>query len=159
MRTPPYRQYRKIGDIPIPCPCRSQKRLLFGGQNMTKKGKKVKPKKIDGFSPDDARKIRTALRQVWSWSHPRRLVIKRCLIEGTEYSRCEGCKQKCAKIHVDHLQNVGEVDEGFIKRLFVSSAQMQGLCSECHREKTNAERTRDRIKIRQFKIDEDLNFF
>ena len=111
--------------------------------------KKVKQIKVDGFGPDDKRKIRAALRKVWSWSYPRRLVEKRCLIDGG-FSRCEKCKKKCPKVYVDHIQNVGEVDAGFISRLFVASHKMQGLCKKCHDAKTKLERSVSKLVIKDF---------
>jgi hypothetical protein len=109
---------------------------------MAKKAKKIS-EKIDGLGPDDIKKIRSALRQVWNWSHPRKLVIKRCL-RPDGFSNCEGCKKIVAKIYVDHIKNVGDVDEGFIKRLWTPSKNLQGLCKPCHDKKTAAERKRIR---------------
>lgn len=104
--------------------------------------KKTKNKKIifDGIGPKDIKQIRIKLRQIWSWSQPRKLVVKRCSINGGEYSRCEKCKRKCAKVYVDHIERVGDVDEGFIKRLWVPSKYLQGLCKKCHAVKTRDER-------------------
>lgn len=89
----------------------------------------------DCLNPDDVKKIIKALRQVWSWSHSRRLVIKRCDL-GEGYSRCESCRKKVPKVHVDHVTAVGTFDDGYIRRLFVSSNLMQGLCVLCHKIKT-----------------------
>lgn len=104
-----------------------------------KKLVKTDTEKIDGLSAKDVEKIRRAIRQVWSWSWPRRLVVKRCLLPNG-FSRCEQCKIKCAKIYVDHIERVGDVDGGFIARLFVSSSKLQGLCNDCHKLKTKQER-------------------
>lgn len=101
--------------------------------------KKPKPEKIDGLSPDDIEKIRRAIRQVWSWSYPRRLTIKRAT--GPDgFGVCESCKEITPKLYVDHIHLVGDVDAGFIARLFCSSSGLQALCSRCHRKKTNEER-------------------
>lgn len=103
------------------------------------KTRKMVPPKIDGISPKDIARIRTALRKVWSWSHPRKLVIIRCT--GADgFATCEGCKRKCPKIFVDHITKVGDVDGGFIKRLWAPSKNLQGLCGKCHGKKTRAER-------------------
>lgn len=108
-------------------------------------GKKEKAKPIDGLSPKDVARIRTALRKVWSWSYPRRLVVLRCTgLDGFAY--CEKCKKRAPKIFVDHIQNVGELDGGFIARLFVPSNRMQGLCKKCHAPKTQKERRAMRTK-------------
>jgi hypothetical protein len=127
--------------------------LNLRGTKMDNKKTKKEPKKrvkkiiekIDGLSADDIKKIRAAIRQVWSWSYPRRLVVQRCLIaEG--FSKCELCKKKCPKIFVDHLNPVGDVDSGFIERLFISSENLQGLCKKCHDQKTKDERKQKRKK-------------
>lgn len=108
-------------------------------KKLIKKTKKEKPKKVDGFGPDEVRKIRAAIRKVWSWSHAKKLVISRCT-DKEGYPRCEKCRKRCPKIFVDHIVKVGDVDEGFLKRLFVPSNQMQGLCKPCHSLKTKLER-------------------
>ena len=104
---------------------------------------KKKEEKIDGLSPKDIEKIRRAIRQVWSWSYPRRLCIARAT-DSEGFPVCEGCKQRVPKVHPDHIVKVGDVDEGFIKRLFVPSAQLQALCKKCHAAKTKQERAEDR---------------
>lgn len=99
----------------------------------------MKPDPRDCLNSDDAKKIQKALRQVWSWSYSRRLVLKRCDLGGG-YARCEGCRKKVPKVHVDHIRAVGTFDgEGYIGRLFVSSSKMQGLCATCHKVKTRAD--------------------
>lgn len=101
--------------------------------------KRNKSAKVDGFGPHEKKKIRQAVRQVWHRSYARRLVVDRCT--GADgFSYCEGCFSKCPKVSVDHITPVGEVDDGFLKRMFVSSDRLQGLCRECHREKTNQQR-------------------
>ena len=113
------------------------------------RAKKRKEKKTDtdGLGPKELRRIRTALRQVWSWSLAHRLVRKRCQILGTDFARCEKCKQRAAKVYVDHINRLGAVDKGFIERLFVPSAKLQGLCRACHGAKTRLERMDDQFRI------------
>lgn len=41
---------------------------------------------------------------------------------------------------VDHINRVGDVDAGFIERMFVPSNKLQGLCHKCHGLKTKQER-------------------
>lgn len=101
--------------------------------------KKCKIEKIDGLSPEDIRKIRAAIRQVWQWSYPRRLCLARCL-GGDGFPRCEKCRKKVPKVYPDHITPVGDVDAGFILRLFCSSKHLQGLCKKCHDAKTREER-------------------
>lgn len=93
---------------------------------------------VDRLNENDIKKIKKALRQVWSWSHSRRLVAKRCDLGGG-YSRCEHCKKKCPKIFIDHIKAVGTYDKNYIDRLFVSSDKMQGLCNDCHKVKTKVD--------------------
>lgn len=100
---------------------------------------KKKRQKVDGLSPDDIKKIRSAIRQVWSWSTPKRLCLVRTQ-HADGFSRCELCKEKTPKVFVDHIVPVGDVDAGFIERLFCSSLGLQGLCKACHEAKTREER-------------------
>jgi hypothetical protein len=106
---------------------------------MAKKTSK-KVEKIDGLGPEDIKKIRAAIRQVWAWSHPRRLVVKRCEIAGG-FSKCEQCKKKCAKIFVDHIKVMGDLlAPDYILRMWTPSKNLQGLCKKCHDDKTKDER-------------------
>lgn len=104
--------------------------------------KKVK-EKIDGLSPGDVEKIRKAIRQVWSWSYPRRLCLQRAMGKDG-FPRCEGKShegnRKVPKVYADHIQRVGDVDAGFLKRLFTPSTNLQALCKKCHDRKTKEER-------------------
>lgn len=107
-----------------------------------KRGKKVAKKqvvKIDGLSPGDIAKLRTAIRKVWSWSYPRRLCVQRAT-DKEGYGRCELCKKRCPKVYADHITPCGDVDAGFIKRVFCPSSKLQALCKKCHDKKTYAER-------------------
>lgn len=105
---------------------------------------KKKREKIDGLSPDDIKKIRAAIRQVWSWSTPRQLCIARAIhIDGfprCENKRCPKRGKPVPKVHPDHITPVGDVDAGFITRLFCPSAYLQALCKKCHDQKTYIER-------------------
>lgn len=107
---------------------------------------KINEKKIDGLSPKDVEKIRRAIRQVWSWSHPRKLCIKRATGKDG-FPRCEGCKKKVPKVYPDHIAPVGDVDEGFIARLFCASTKLQALCKKCHDRKTREERKEKALRV------------
>lgn len=100
--------------------------------------KKVLPK-VDGISAKNIAQIRTAIRRVWAWSTPRKLVIERCTgKDGWQY--CEKCKKKAPKIFVDHIEACGDVlDGGYIQRMFTPSKNLQGLCKKCHDVKTKEE--------------------
>lgn len=114
---------------------------------MAKKAKEKKVKKgrekVDGLSPHDIKKIRAAIRQVWHRSFVRGLCVKRCTGKDG-FSYCESCKKRAPKVFIDHIIKVGDVDSGFIKRLFVSSKGLRGLCKKCHDLKTKAERKADK---------------
>lgn len=102
---------------------------------MAKRKKKVKTEKVDGLCPEDLARIRTAVRQVWTWSVQWRKAKARN-IGKDGFPRCELCKKKVPKTYVDHMVSVGEVDSGFIERMFVSSIYLQNLCKDCHGVKT-----------------------
>jgi hypothetical protein len=91
--------------------------------------------KTDSLNAQDLKRICRALRQIWHRSYSRNLVVKRCLINGG-YSRCEKCKKKCPKVFVDHIDPIGAPNRNLIWRMFVPSYKLQGLCANCHKEKT-----------------------
>lgn len=105
--------------------------------------KKKKLQKMDGLGPYEIKKIREALRVVWQRSYARKLVVVRCTgKDGFPY--CEKCGDRTPTLKVDHIENVGDVDGGFIKRLFIPSQFLQGLCKPCHDMKTNIERNQEK---------------
>lgn len=105
-----------------------------------KKPRKPPVEKVDGLGPKDIKRIRSALRDAWRWNHARQLVLKRCLLPNG-FSKCEGCKKKCPKVFVDHIEACGQVTQPFyIARMFTSSRHLQGLCQKCHAVKTKEER-------------------
>ena len=53
---------------------------------------------------------------------------------------CEQCKERTPKIKIDHINPVGTLDGAFLELLFVPSHGLQGLCNDCHKIKTKAER-------------------
>lgn len=101
--------------------------------------KKRKLKPMDGLGAYEMRKIRITLRQIWQRSHSRKLVIKRCT-NSDGFPLCEKCKAIIPKITIDHIEPCGEVNEGFIARLFCPSSGLQGLCPDCHQLKTNEQK-------------------
>lgn len=107
--------------------------------------KKQKLQKTDGLGPLEIKRIRSAVRLVWHRSHARALVVKRCTgKDGFTY--CEDCTKRTPKLRIDHIRAVGDVDEGFITRMFVSSKLLRGLCKECHDGKTKLERAAEKEK-------------
>ncbi len=101
--------------------------------------KRQKLVKTDGLGPLEIKKIRAALRLVWHRSHARRLVVLRCT-DKDGFARCEKCEVRTPALKVDHIEKVGDVDEGFIARLFIPSYKLQGLCKICHDAKTKLEK-------------------
>lgn len=105
----------------------------------TPKPKKEKVKPCDGLGRHEIAKIRSALRQVWHRSMARRLTVKRSSVEGDLY-KCETCSNIVPVIKIDHITPCGDVDGGYIERLFCHSYKLQAMCKKCHNEKTKEER-------------------
>lgn len=104
---------------------------------------KKKLEKTDGLGPLEIKNIRNALRLVWSRCHSRNLVKKRCTgKDGFHY--CESCEERTPNLKIDHIVQVGDIVDGGIRRLFVPSKQLQGLCKKCHDAKTKEERSRNK---------------
>lgn len=101
--------------------------------------KAPKTEKVDGLGKKDILKIRSAIRQVWHRSHPRKLCVQRA-VGKNGFLFCEKCTKRVPKIYVDHKQKVGDIDGGFIHRLFCPSTELQALCKKCHDAKTKQER-------------------
>ena len=78
---------------------------------------KSKLQKTDGMGPLEIKKIRSALRLVWHRSYARALAIKRCIGEDG-FSYCENCFKRAPAIKIDHVVQVGDLNAGFLKRLF-----------------------------------------
>lgn len=121
-----------------------------------KKAKKEKPVPIDGLSPNDLKRVRQAVRQVWSWSVPWRIAKKRATSpDGFVFCENKKCPYKgkpVPKVFVDHIDPVGEVTgPRYIKRLFIPSRFLQCLCKKCHDVKTKAEN--------QERAGKDVNFY
>lgn len=107
--------------------------------------KSKKLTKSDGLGPYEIKKVRSALRVVWQRSHARLLVVLRCT-DAHGFARCEQCGHRTPKLKVDHIEPCGELNGGYLKRLFCPSSQLQGLCHNCHCLKTKVERQSTRVK-------------
>lgn len=113
------------------------------------RGKKVKKQtnNIDGLGPRDIKRLTTHIRQVWHWSHPKKLVIQRCTRDDG-FAYCERCADMCPKIFVDHIEAIGPFNpRTYIERSFVPSNRLQGLCKPCHNYKTK----KDLLKMKRGK--------
>lgn len=116
--------------------------------------KRQKLKPTDGLGALEIKKIRQAVRLVWHRSYARRLVVNRCTGKDG-FSKCEQCGKKTPKLKIDHITAVGDVDDGFLARLFCPSSFLQGLCHICHNAKTKLERKALREKqelVKRFKF-------
>lgn len=113
-----------------------------------KMARKKKVEKVDGFGPYEKNRVRQAVRKVWHQSRARALVVKRCR-DDEGYFVCEICLSRAPHGSIDHIEPVGEVDDEFLKRMFVSSDFLQGLCKKCHREKTNRQRKQKKEKTKK----------
>lgn len=102
--------------------------------------RKSKLPKVDGLGPGDKKNIHKAVRQVWQWSHPRRLAAARA-VGKDGFQRCEKCKKKVPKTFVDHIEPVGEVaGPHYFQRMWCASTKLQNLCKKCHDVKTKEEK-------------------
>ncbi len=110
-----------------------------------KKAKKTKQKlqPFDGLGPYEKKKLRNAIRQVWHRSKARKLCVDRAK-DSAGFHICEKCRRRNPNNKIDHITKVGEVDSGFIARMFVPSSKLQALCKKCHDAKTKEERAIDK---------------
>jgi 5-methylcytosine-specific restriction endonuclease McrA len=90
--------------------------------------------------------IISSLRRAWLKTPQRYEVKKRCQGKRHGWWKCELCGRDCEKLTVDHINPVVSPVEGmvdcwdwFIRKLFVHSEFLQGLCTECHEKKTKGE--------------------
>src|ERR1051326_4503932 len=120
------------------------------GVEMGKRKSKAKPNgdKIDGLNPADLKNIHKCVRQAWSWSHVRRLAVKRATgPDGYQYCedpKHEGGKggkfhasRRVPKLTVDHIEPVGEVGgQNYIQKMWTPSKNLLSICPRCHYKKT-----------------------
>lgn len=122
-------------------------------QRKTKAGKKasrsrkVKEPPVDGFGPKDKKNLYRVVRQVWSWSHPSKLVRKRSMgadgFPRCENKKCEHKGEPVPKVFVDHIDPVGEIaGPNWLDRMFIPSNKLQALCKQCHDGKTRKEKAK-----------------
>lgn len=90
--------------------------------------------------------LMSGLGKSWMMWGPRNEVKRRCKIEGkTGWWNCEICKRATERIEIDHIKPVVKPEDGFsgwdsyISSKFVEADKLQGICRECHREKTKSE--------------------
>lgn len=112
-----------------------------------KRVQKQQARQVDGLGPHAKTRLRSAIRDVWHGSYARKLAAERC-IGKDGFPRCEQCGRKVPKVTIDHMVPVGEVDDGFIRRMFCSSDRLKALCGPCHSVKTKADNASLRKKQR-----------
>jgi hypothetical protein len=131
------------------------------------KSEKSEPR-IDGLGPAERKLIKNQVRKAWQWSHAWRLAKKRAtdpegfpFCENPKHYEVTGSKTlRVAKVFVDHVIPVGEVDSlGYIQRMFVPSTKLQCWCKKCHDPKTKKEAGERATRKRKKKEEEyDLGF-
>jgi Zn finger protein HypA/HybF involved in hydrogenase expression len=96
--------------------------------------------KCDGFGPAERKAVHAAVRLVWQRSLARKLALKRAT-DAEGYYRCEDCGARAPRVHVDHIDPVGEVGgPDYVQRMFAPSDQLRVLDPKCHKAKTKQER-------------------
>lgn len=109
---------------------------------------------VDDLGPRDFERIRTALRQVWSWSYPRRLCIARAT-DKKGFGWCEECKARVPKLFADHITPIGVIDREFrLTQMFRPSKFLQALCGKCHGRKTREEKKARDLKARLDEVED-----
>lgn len=111
------------------------------------KARTKQEQKLDGgIGKIEKASIRIAMRQLWQrTSKARAICKKRAFIEKGMY-KCEVCGDIVGDIKVDHNVEVGDLDGGYLERLWCSSSELTAMCAKCHNEKTKEERKRAKLK-------------
>ncbi len=107
---------------------------------------KVKSQKVDGqLDAKTIQQLRSAIRQVWSWSYSRKLCIARAT-DAEGFGHCEHCQARVPKLFADHKQVMGDLlAPDYIKRMWCPSTKLQALCKRCHDKKTREEKKEQAI--------------
>lgn len=101
--------------------------------------------------------IFAGLGKVWMWWPPRSEVKRRCKVEGKSgWYKCELCHNERERIDVDHVSPVVPVSgfttwDNYIENRFVTADKLQGICKDCHKEKTNKENKQRRANKKKDK--------
>lgn len=101
----------------------------------------------------------SGLGKSWMMWGPRNEVKRRCKVEGRNgWFKCEICEQEREKIEIDHIHPVIKPEDGFIgwdtyiRSKFVEAGELQGICRDCHKEKTQKENKVRRLCKKKKKI-------
>lgn len=97
----------------------------------------------------DIRKLISKSREVWRQSQNYQQAKKGCKIPlRTGWFKCNMCGRDTEKIQIDHVMPIGvEPDKlgqfgVWLDRVFCSTTNLQGLCSDCHKIKGKEDRKR-----------------
>lgn len=115
------------------------KKLQSRLRTIEKRKEKKSARKFDGYNPYIKQQIRNAIREIWRNSAAWKIAKNRVL-QPDGMSRCEECNNLFAKTAIDHIIACGELDSGFIDRMFVPSIGLKSLCGECHSIKSSEDR-------------------
>jgi 5-methylcytosine-specific restriction endonuclease McrA len=95
----------------------------------------------------DYAKLVSHAREVWRQSQVYQEVKRNTRIPGKSgWFNCQTCGRDTEKICIDHIVPVGKqptcyLDFGsWLVKLFCGSENLEGICSDCHKEKTKEER-------------------
>lgn len=114
---------------------------LLNKKNAIRKKRLSPPPHDGGLSAKQIKQLRSAIRQVWSWSPARKICIARAT-DAKGFGHCEICKKKVPKLFADHLKACGGVlAPDYLPRMFGSSKTLQAICKKCHDRKTREERS------------------
>lgn len=110
-------------------------------ESKAQKARTKQEQKLDGgIGKIETAFIRNSMRQLWQRvSKARAIAKKRCFVEKGMY-KCEICEDIVGDIKIDHQIAVGDLDSGYLERLWCSSDKLTAMCPRCHNEKTKQER-------------------
>lgn len=107
----------------------------------------------------DIAKLVSKAREVWRQSQNYQAAKKACReINRPDYKgwfRCAMCQAFREVIKVDHIDPIGKQPETmgqfgeWLERLFCPITNLQGLCNDCHREKTREEGKARRAAVKK----------
>ena len=123
---------------------------------------KVKKPKLNSLSREEYEKrlkkiILAGLGKAWMFWPVRAEVKRRCKDPNRPgWSICELCHKSVEKLDTDHIEpcvsplmGFGTWDEYITRRFVFDASKLQGICRECHREKSKQENIERRMRKKQ----------